>query len=235
MTLFKKFYLPILLASLSLPIQLTPVNAEGVSPKWVTAMKNGDNASQQKQWERALRFYDQALELMDDPQMTPQAPTADEVNRVLKRRDQAQILANEFSTSTRGVQTDCATMMRSQVRGIQITQHLIPVQFDFGKTTFTKKGQDTAQQLADCLKQQTTASQIKLVGHTDSKGSDELNDRLSLQHAERLRKFLQTVGVMAVIATEGRGKREPLPLDNPENYTSTEIDAMNRRVEVITE
>jgi len=234
MTIFKKSYLPILLASLSILIQPTLVTAEGLTPRWVTAMKNGDNANQQKQWERAVRFYDQALELMDDPQMTPQAPMAEEVNRVLKRRDQAQLLANEFGTTGRGVQMDCATMMRTQVRSVQITQHLIPVQFNFGKTTFTNKGQDTAQQLATCLKQQTSSS-IKLVGHTDSKGNDESNDRLSLQRAETLKTFLQKAGVTVAMATEGRGKREPLSLDNPENYTGTEIDAMNRRVEVRTE
>ncbi len=49
------------------------------------------------------------------------------------------------------------------------------------------------------------------VGHTDLAGSQEFNDRLSMQRAESVAAFLIKQGIPArEIETAGRGKREPL-------------------------
>ena len=69
---------------------------------------------------------------------------------------------------------------------------------------------------------------IVLIGHTDTVGSLESNDRLSLARAERVRKALIQQGLKAQrIDTAGRGEREPLV-----RTADGVSEPRNRRVEV---
>lgn len=68
---------------------------------------------------------------------------------------------------------------------------------------------------------------IKLIGHTDGDGSHSYNDNLSLKRANAVKEYLVKKGVEPNrIATEGKGKREPL-YDNTSRFKK-----WNRRVEV---
>ena len=69
---------------------------------------------------------------------------------------------------------------------------------------------------------------IVVIGHTDSVGSTEANDQLSLQRAERVKADLVRQGIPADgIRTAGRGEREPLV------RTADNVDEpRNRRVEI---
>jgi outer membrane protein OmpA-like peptidoglycan-associated protein len=69
---------------------------------------------------------------------------------------------------------------------------------------------------------------VRVVGHTDSTGSDAINDPLSQQRAETVRSFLSDRGVAAGrISTAGRGSREPVADNGSETGRSK-----NRRVEI---
>ena len=69
---------------------------------------------------------------------------------------------------------------------------------------------------------------VQIVGHTDSQGSDAVNDPLSRERAESVRRYLTGKGVPAArIDTEGRGERQPIA-DN----ATAEGRAKNRRVEI---
>lgn len=69
---------------------------------------------------------------------------------------------------------------------------------------------------------------VRVIGHTDSTGSDAINDPLSLDRAHSVRDYLAAKGVQpARVETTGRGSREPLA-DN----TSDAGRAANRRVEI---
>lgn len=69
---------------------------------------------------------------------------------------------------------------------------------------------------------------VIVVGHTDSSGSDAINDPLSLQRAQTVRDYLATHGVpTGRMDIAGRGSREPVA-DN----TSDAGRAKNRRVEI---
>ncbi len=69
---------------------------------------------------------------------------------------------------------------------------------------------------------------VSVVGHTDSTGSDAINDRLSLERADSVRNFLVDRGVAAArIDTAGRGSHQPVA-DN----TTEAGRARNRRVEI---
>ena len=72
------------------------------------------------------------------------------------------------------------------------------------------------------------ASTVRIIGHTDSTGSNAVNDPLSVNRAASVRNYLSDRGVApARIAIDGRGSREPVA-DN-----ATEAGrSKNRRVEI---
>lgn len=76
--------------------------------------------------------------------------------------------------------------------------------------------------------QQNTVTQVSIIGHTDSTGSDAVNNPLSVDRANSARDYLIARGVAATrFATDGRGAREPVA-DN----STAEGRAKNRRVEI---
>lgn len=73
-----------------------------------------------------------------------------------------------------------------------------------------------------------TAVRLSIIGHTDSTGSEAINNPLSLERAHSVRDYLTARGVSSSrIETMGRGEREPIA-DN----ASEAGRARNRRVEI---
>ena len=69
---------------------------------------------------------------------------------------------------------------------------------------------------------------VSIIGHTDSTGSDAINNPLSLERAHSVRDYLAARGVSASrIETSGRGEREPIADNGSEAGR-----AKNRRVEI---
>ena len=69
---------------------------------------------------------------------------------------------------------------------------------------------------------------VTIIGHTDSTGSDSINNPLSVNRAASVRDYLVARGVAGSrIAIDGRGSREPIA-DN----ATVEGRARNRRVEI---
>ncbi len=73
-----------------------------------------------------------------------------------------------------------------------------------------------------------TATTVRVIGHTDSRGSDAINNPLSVNRASSVRDYLSARGVQASrIAIDGRGAREPIADNNTDAGR-----ARNRRVEI---
>lgn len=69
---------------------------------------------------------------------------------------------------------------------------------------------------------------VQITGHTDSQGSDAINNPLSKDRADAVRDYLVAQGVPATrISTVGRGEHQPIA-DN----ATAEGRAKNRRVEI---
>ena len=69
---------------------------------------------------------------------------------------------------------------------------------------------------------------VQIVGHTDSTGSDAINNPLSVDRATSTRNYLTARGVSGSrIETEGRGSYQPIASNN-----TAEGRARNRRVEI---
>jgi outer membrane protein OmpA-like peptidoglycan-associated protein len=72
-------------------------------------------------------------------------------------------------------------------------------------------------------------AEVQVTGHTDTVGSDDDNDKLSLKRAEEIRDLLASKGFdRSIMTAVGRGERE-LKLPTGDNVSSP----INRRVEVI--
>ena len=76
---------------------------------------------------------------------------------------------------------------------------------------------------------------IRVVGHTDSIGSDAVNDELSMRRAEAVKAWLIGAAIPpSVVFAEGRGKREPVaPNTQPNGADNPAGRAQNRRVQLI--
>jgi outer membrane protein OmpA-like peptidoglycan-associated protein len=91
---------------------------------------------------------------------------------------------------------------------------LLGVNFDFNKATLRPEAYPILANAAEIL---LTHPQINvdIVGHTDQVGSDRYNDKLSLQRAESVKKYLISKGVAASrLNTVGKGKRDLLFKEN---------------------
>jgi outer membrane protein OmpA-like peptidoglycan-associated protein len=102
------------------------------------------------------------------------------------------------------------------------------VSFDTGSATIKPQMRAVLDPFAASLKDDPKA-QLTIVGHTDSTGSEAVNNPLSVQRAQSVRDYLSSRGVVATrVLTEGRGEREPVS-DN----TTDAGRAKNRRVEIL--
>lgn len=101
------------------------------------------------------------------------------------------------------------------------------VSFDVGRATIK---QDFAQVLgtfASSLNAHPSTT-VTIIGHTDSSGSDAVNDPLSVQRANSTRDYLVARGVSpSRLLTQGRGSREPVA-----SNATADGRAQNRRVEM---
>lgn len=101
------------------------------------------------------------------------------------------------------------------------------VLFDFNKSNLTPEALSQLQALLPKLKGDDVTA-IKVVGHTDSVGSDAYNQKLSERRAASVVTYLQSQQVPAAkLSSEGKGESEPVA----DNGTD-EGRAQNRRVEL---
>jgi len=99
--------------------------------------------------------------------------------------------------------------------------------FDFDKAVLKPAGKSALDELTAKLGDMNLEV-IIAVGHTDSVGTDEYNQKLSIRRAESVKAYLETKGVESNrVYTEGKGEKQPVA-DNK----SADGRAKNRRVEI---
>jgi OmpA-OmpF porin, OOP family len=99
--------------------------------------------------------------------------------------------------------------------------------FDFDKAILKAEGKAKMDDMVSKMKG-INLEVIIAVGHTDSIGTDEYNQKLSIRRAEAVKAYLQGKGIEANrIYTEGKGEKQPVA-DNK----SAAGRAQNRRVEI---
>ena len=108
----------------------------------------------------------------------------------------------------------------------------VKVTFDSGILFATNSSNPSASanncisQIANVLKNNADVD-VAIFGHTDSTGSDAINDPLSLKRAQSVQNKLVSLGVTNIRRVEGQGSHNPVA-DN----STAEGKKQNRRVEV---
>ena len=101
------------------------------------------------------------------------------------------------------------------------------ITFATGSAALNSSSTTTLASVADVLAKYTDTT-IQVVGHTDSTGSDAINEPLSRNRATAVANFLSSRGVASSrITATGMGSRQPIA-----SNTTTEGKAQNRRVEI---
>ncbi|WP_017159390.1 OmpA family protein [Xanthomonas phaseoli] len=101
------------------------------------------------------------------------------------------------------------------------------ITFDFGKSALKPQFYTALNGVASTLREYNQ-TMVEVVGHTDSVGSDAVNQRLSEERASAVAQYLTAQGVQRErMETMGAGKRYPIA-DN----TTDAGRAKNRRVEI---
>ena len=124
----------------------------------------------------------------------------------------------------------------TQGTGVQVSQTAdnrlkleIPsdISFATGRSDINANFRPILDRFATGLIDNPTAT-VTIIGHTDSSGSDAINNPLSMDRAARTRDYLAGRGVSPQrISVDGRGSREPIA----SNATPAGM-AKNRRVEI---
>lgn len=100
--------------------------------------------------------------------------------------------------------------------------------FDSGKAVLKQEAKTKLDDMASKLKG-SNLEEITLVGHTDSVGSDEYNQRLSVKRAEAVKAYLINNGGIDAnrVKTSGKGETQPVA----DNKTA-EGRTQNRRIDI---
>lgn len=140
---------------------------------------------------------------------------------VWSKRMEAQKAEMEQATAGTGVQV---TQTEDNRLKLEIPSD---ISFDSGKADIKSNFRPTLDKFATSLQENPT-TQVTIIGHTDSSGTDAINNPLSVNRAASTRDYLTARGVQASrISIDGRGSREPIAA----NDTSANR-AKNRRVEI---
>jgi OOP family OmpA-OmpF porin len=102
--------------------------------------------------------------------------------------------------------------------------------FEAGRATITPAGRATVAEAAATLKANPTV-RVEVAGHTDSRGSDHRNQRLSEQRARAVADELVREGIeIGRLTVRGYGEAKPVADDATESGR-----ARNRRVEIVVD
>ena len=111
----------------------------------------------------------------------------------------------------------------------------IHVNFDFDKSDIRKADMAELKKASDFVRKYP-GSKVKLEGHTDSRGTEEYNQKLSERRAEAVRQYLIKDGAAekAMILATGYGELRPIaPNKTKDGKDNPEGRAENRRVEIL--
>lgn len=110
------------------------------------------------------------------------------------------------------------------------------VLFEFDKAVLLPKAEQTLQQAAAVIGEKAADSTVRIEGHTDAKGDDNYNQKLSERRANAVKDWFVQSGALKAVTfkTQGLGERQPVaPNAKPDGSDDPDGRQKNRRVEII--
>ena len=141
-----------------------------------------------------------------------------------------------INLAVEGKSQDISGLLRdlnAEVRGREVRIALsADVLFDFDKAELKPEAKPSLDKVVAVLKSYPKAT-ASVEGHTDSKGDDAYNQKLSERRAESVRKWLAANGADLRMSTRGWGEKKPVvPNAKPDGKDDPEGRQKNRRVEI---
>ena len=147
------------------------------------------------------------------------------------------------------VQTDIRTLVSNvenlagNIQDLQVAETDLEIRidlaadvlFDFDKSDIKPQAQQVLKQAAALIRDKAKGS-VRIEGHTDAKGSDSYNQRLSERRAASVKNwFINKEGLKDFeFSTEGFGAKKPVaPNTKPDGSDDPEGRQKNRRVEIV--
>src|SRR5262249_46262696 len=114
-----------------------------------------------------------------------------------------------------------------RISGSTEIQILKVIEFDTGKATIKQKSFPILDEVVRLLKVNLDIKRLDIEGHTDNRGSDQLNEKLSNDRAHSVMKYLVDHGIDAGrLTAQGFGPKRPIADNN-----TVDGRQRNRRVE----
>jgi outer membrane protein OmpA-like peptidoglycan-associated protein len=124
----------------------------------------------------------------------------------------------------------------AEVKPMEIQVELASdVLFDFDKADIKPAAQAELEKLALIIREKRRGD-VRIAGHTDAKGSEAYNQKLSERRAEAVKAWLADKGGIdpGVMKTRGYGETQPVaPNTKPDGTDDPEGRQKNRRVEIV--
>jgi outer membrane protein OmpA-like peptidoglycan-associated protein len=199
---------------------------------WQARELLADAALSKKDYPAAWKEAQSALDGLSEDLNNPEREAV--ALRLVGLIDRAASLSESYVANTRGLRGEPMGVIGALTRGQIVKKAALPVQFEFGKTTFTAKGQAAVQDWAGQLKG-LSGLRLRLVGHTDAVGSGSANQKLSLARAEAVKAFFLKEGVTLTLTTEGKGETDPPQIEDRASLDAATWEALCRRVVMVRE
>jgi len=155
-----------------------------------------------------------------------------------ERQTQAKALKGARLAANTAQEAAAAQQLESSLNSILDTRrsdrglvvNLGDVLFDLGQATLRPEARERLSRLSGVLLAYSGTYTLEFEGHTDSSGSDELNNRLSDARASAVRDYVIGAGVRGdrVVGTRGLGKANPVASND-----TSDGRQQNRRVEIV--
>ena len=203
--------------------------AAKISPVWQVMVMLGDVYYDKKDYNKAFRAYEGALDDMRNVALNPKLPPEAMERHAYNRAIQARALAPKFlaSKTTRGKPGGLAVRKFRNFTAVAVP---VPVKFEFDRAELNEQGLLAAKEILDAILSEGATS-VRLIGHTDPKGSDDYNLQLSVARAQAVAQYLTQNGYHGKVDVVGMGESQPFKADDPGKYSQDELYSMYRRVE----
>jgi outer membrane protein OmpA-like peptidoglycan-associated protein len=110
------------------------------------------------------------------------------------------------------------------------------VLFDFDKADIRPQAKEQLQQAAELIREHAKKSTVTIEGHTDGKGADDYNQKLSDRRAQSVRDYFVKVEKLSGVkfSTKGFGRTKPVAANTkPDGSDDPDGRQKNRRVEIV--